>query len=307
MNRAIITGGTGYVGCHLIDALARRSVEMVALARKSAPEEAKQFARSRGAQVHEVDLESNEDLSARFAGARVWYHLIGSIQRSRSDSFDHRHRELTARLIAQAKRAGIGRIVFLSALGTSANATNDYHRSKWEAEREVMQSGMAGAIVRPGLICGRVVGPRVSKLVEKYIRMICDKGKATVLGEGRNLVQPLDARDVAQCLIVAGERENKNVAIYEIGGTERVEFQEFVRRLAKAMGKEIAIAHFSMWLAAIVARLLEIVQDQPFVTREQVIVAHEDNVCPLDSVEREFGFRPRRLDDSLKSYGEGGR
>jgi NADH dehydrogenase len=305
MNRVIVTGGTGYVGCHLIDALSRRSTEVAALARRAAPDEAKQFVRSLGAIVHEVDFESGEDLSPKFAGAKVWIHLIGSIQRSRSDSFEHRHRELTARLVAQAKRAGIGRVVFLTALGTSANAGNDYHRTKWEAEQEVIRAGMAGAFVRPGLICGRVVGPRVSKLVQKYIHMIREKGKATVLGEGRNLAQPMDVRDVARCLIEAAERENKEMAAHDIGGSERVEFQEFVRRLARAMGREVEIAHFPVWLAAIVARVLELVQDKPFLTREQVILSQVDTVCPLDSVERQFGFRPRPLAESLATYGEG--
>jgi NADH dehydrogenase len=305
MNRVIITGGTGYVGCHLIDALSRRSVEIVALARKSAPDEAKQFLRSLGARIHEVDFESGESLSAQFVGSKVWIHLIGSIQRLRSDSFEHRHRELSARLIAQAKRAGVGRVVFLTALGTVANANNDYHRTKWEAERQALEAQLAGALVRPGLICGRAVGPRDSKLVLRYINMIRAKGKATVLGQGRNLVQPIDVRDVVRCLIEAAEREN-NMAIHEIAGPERVEFQEFVRRLARAMGRPVQIVHFPLWLAAMAARLYELYQEKPILTREHVILAQQDAVCPLDSVERRFGFRPRPLAESLATYGESG-
>jgi NADH dehydrogenase len=276
----------------------------VALARRNAPAAAKEFIRSRGAEVHEVDFGGGEDLSARFMGCDVWFHLIGSIQRSRSDSFEHRHRELTAQLVAHAKRAKLGRVIFLSALGTSANATNAYHRTKWEAEREVVGWGVPGALVRPGLICGRVVGPRVSKLIQKYVGMIRNKGKAVVLGGGRALVQPLDVRDLVECMIRAAERENKDMAVCELGGPEQVAFQEFVRRLAKAMGREVKIAHFPVWLAALVARLLELVQDQPALTREQVALSQVDNVCALDSVERQFGFRPRSLEESLATYAE---
>jgi NADH dehydrogenase len=257
--------------------------------------------------VDEVDFEGNEDVSSRFAGCQVWFHLIGSIQRSRSDSFEHRHRELTARLAAQARKAGIPRVVFLTALRPAAGADNAYHQSKLEAEREMTQAGIPGAIVRPGLICGRVVGPRVSKLVQKYIRMITEKGKATVLGAGDSLVQPLDVRDMARCLIEAGKRENKDLAIYDIGGPEQVEFREFVRRLAAAMGREVEISHFPVKLAAVIARIVELFQDKPFITREQVILSQADTICARDSVERQFGFKPRSLAESLKTYGEGGR
>ena len=304
VKRAIVTGGTGFVGCHVIDALATRSVEAVALARKEAPAAAKEYIRSRGTVVHEVEFGGGEDFCALFTGADVWFHLIGSIQRARSDSFDRRHRELTARLVAQAKRAKVGRVIFLTALGTSAGATNAYHRSKWEAEREVVGWGVPGARVRPSLICGRAVGPRGSKLILKYVRMIRDGGKAVVIGNGRALIQPLDVRDLVECMIRAAERENKNMAIVELGGPEQVEFQDFVRRLAKAMGRAVKIAHFPVWLAAIVARVLELIQDRPAVTREQVVLSQMDNICPLDSVERQFGFRPRSLDESLAAYAE---
>jgi len=307
MKRVILTGGTGYVGCHLTDALARRSVDMVVLARKSAPQEAKEFVRSRGAVVREVDYASGGNLSAEFRGCDVWFHLIGSIQRSRHDSFDHRHRELTASLVAQARRCGVGKVVFLTALGTSVHASNAYHRTKGEAECEVVQSGLPYALIRPSLICGRVVGPRNSKLVMRYVRMIRERGRVVVLGNGRNLIQPIDIRDLAECMIRAAEQKVNDVAIYELGGSEHVEFQEFVHRLAKALGKTVAIRHFPLWLAGTVARLLEVFQETPVLTREQVALVRENNICALDSVERQFGFRPRSLDSSLATYGEDGR
>lgn len=304
MMKAIITGGTGYVGCHLVDALAWRGVETVVLARTTAPEEAKAFVRSRSAVIREIDFQASQNVSDAFVGGWVWFHLIGSVARLRHDSFDYRHRRVTEILMGAARRAGVNRVVFLTALGTSAQARNEYHRTKWEAEREMIRSGIAGAIVRPSLICGRTVGPRNSKLVELYIRMIRESRRAVVLGNGRNRIQPIDVRDLAECMIRAGESGGEGVSVHDIGGPDAVEFRQFVRLLARALGVQVRIRTVPLWAAGIVARLLEFVQDAPAISREQVALMREDNICAIDSVERQFGFKPRALRESLATYGE---
>lgn len=281
-------------------------MEVVALARPTAPNDAKEFLRSRGAAIREVDYTSPADLSDQFRGCDVWFHLIGSIQRLRHDSFEHRHREVTARLVAAARRAGGGRVVFLTALGTAPNANNVYHTTKWEAEREVEQSGIPGALVRPSLICGRAVGPRDSKLVMRYIRMIRETGRAVVLGKGRNRIQPIDVRDLVECMVKAAERANTNVASCELGGPEQIEFQGFVRRLANALGLPVEIHYLPLGRAWVAARWFELTRRVPPVTREQVALSRVDNVCALDSIERQFGFPPRSLDASLATYAESG-
>jgi len=300
--RVVVTGGTGYVGCHLIDALARRSVEVLAPARATTPPEAKEFLRSRGAEVREVDFDRPSDLAELFRGRPVWFHLVGSVARLRGDSFEHRHRVITARLVEQAKRAGVERVVFLSALGSGPDARNAYHRTKWEAEQEIVRSGIAGAIVRPSLICGRVVGPRDSKLVRRYIEMIRKRGRALVLGAGRNRIQPVDVRDLVECMVRAAERREDGVAAFDLGGPDQVTFDEFIGRLARALGREAKIVHIPMWIAAAAARILEPIQAAPAITRETVALMRSDNICARDSIERSFGFRPRDLDETLGTY-----
>jgi NADH dehydrogenase len=307
LGRVIVTGGTGYVGCHLVDALVRRSVPTTVIARTTTPTDAKEFVRSAGATVREVDYAAQPDLSADFAACSTWFHLIGSVARLRHDSFEHRHRVLTERLVDQATRAGVGRMVMLTALGTSAEANNAYHRTKAEAERVVVESGIAAAIVRPGLICGRAVGPRNSKLVQRYIDMIRGRGRVLILGDGRNRVQPIDVRDAAECMIRAAEKAATGVAAFDVSGPEPMAFREFVGRLAEALGQRARTRHVPLWLAGLGARALEVVQEAPALTREQVALARIDNTCPTDSVERAFGFRPRGVDESLRTYSDVGR
>ncbi|MCX8038008.1 MAG: NAD-dependent epimerase/dehydratase family protein [Candidatus Sumerlaeia bacterium] len=302
MKRAILTGATGYVGCHLVDALAQREVEMVVPARATTPADAREFVHSRGATTHVVDYARGEGVREAFRGCDVWFHLIGSIQRLRKDPFEWRHREVTARLVAVARQAGVGRVVFLTALGTGSRANNIYHRTKWEAEREVLQSGLAGALIRPSLIVGRSVGPRDSKLVMRYIRMMRERGRAVVLGDGSNRIQPIDVRDLVECMVRAAERENRNVAVYELGGPEPVAFREFVRRLGRAIGLDVPIRSLPLWLASLAARWYEWTREAPPVTREQVALCCVDNVCAPDSVEQQFGFAARPLDESLATY-----
>ncbi len=285
-----------------MDALAHRSVEMVVVARPTTLADAREFIHSRGAATHIVDYARGGEVREAFRGCDIWFHLIGSIQRLRKDPFEWRHREVTARLVAAARKERVERVVFLTALGTSSRANNIYHRTKWEAEREVLQSGLAGALVRPSLIVGRSVGPRDSKLVMRYIRMMRERGRAVVLGHGSNRIQPIDVRDLVECMIKAAERENRNVAVYELGGPEPLAFREFVRRLGQAIGQHVPIRSLPLWLAALAARWYEWTREAPPVTREQVALCRVDNVCAPDSVERQFGFAARPLDESLATY-----
>ncbi len=139
-----------------------------------------------GATVHVGELIGADGSSDQaFKGARVAVHLIGSIAPKRGVTHEVLHVEMTRAFVEKAKAGGVQSALMVTASGTRADAPSSYHSSKWLAERELLESGLASTILRPSLLIGRQVGRRNSKLVERLLKVISEK-KAVPLVKWRS-------------------------------------------------------------------------------------------------------------------------
>src|SRR6185369_16387947 len=118
-------------------------------------------------------LDKNDGaLVEALTGCAVVVHLIGSIAPRKGERLEDLHGNQTRNLAQAAQAAGISKLVQVTALGTSENARNGYHATKWQAEQYVRNSKCKFVILRPSLIIGRQVGNRDSKLVTRYFDLI---------------------------------------------------------------------------------------------------------------------------------------
>lgn len=254
--RALVTGATGFIGTHLIRALADRGVQVRALARTEA----------RGARLLRRDIEvvvgdfaDPEVIDGLATDIDVIFHLA-SVMTGPGDDFERVDIDGSRRLIEEAKRAGARRIVFTSTMGAyalgdlrdGARVTEEmidvpervghYSRAKLLIERMLMEAHDAGAleavIVRPGLVFGPGLSPYLTHLPhlgslrgDRYV----------VFGDGEVPLQLTYVENTVDALWLCATRADAAGQTFTIIDEELPTQREFVRRLAELTGRPLRV------------------------------------------------------------------
>jgi nucleoside-diphosphate-sugar epimerase len=240
--KAAVTGGTGFVGGHLVDGLLRRGAELSCLVR-SAPRGVPLEAR--GCRVVPGSLHDEQALDALVSGADVVFHVAGAVAALSEAEFLRVNRDGTSLLAAASARAGAGRFVYVSSLAVSGPARpghpldeggtpaplTPYGRSKLAGEEGVRRSGVPFTIVRPPV----VYGPRDRELL-RIFRLV-RRGIAPLLGDGRQELSLVHAGDLARALIAAAASPATAGRVYHAAGPERVTQRELSQLVGRALRK----------------------------------------------------------------------
>ena len=226
-HKILITGGTGYVGGRLIP-LVRDcdDVSLRLMARK--PE----YLRARVGEALEIvagDVSKPDTLSSALDGVETAFYLIHSMG-SGSD-FEDEDR-IAARNFAQAARvAGVKKIIYLGGLGDEQESLSKHLRSRHEVGDLLRESGAQVIEFRASIIIGSgsLSFELIRALVRKLPVMICPKWVTTI-------AQPIAIEDVLQYLLSAMDHEPGESRVYEIGGPDRVSYQDLMREYARQRG-----------------------------------------------------------------------
>ena len=145
--RLAVTGGTGFIGSHLIDVAVAAGHQLKALTRRDQP-------RRDGVEWIRGDLHDRGALEKLVSGADAVVHVAGVITATTAAAFDRGNVEGTLAMLAAATAGGIHRFVHLSSLAAREPNLSLYGASKARAEELVHSSGLDWAIVRPPAVYG---------------------------------------------------------------------------------------------------------------------------------------------------------
>jgi uncharacterized protein YbjT (DUF2867 family) len=290
----LVTGGTGFVGSHLIKRLREEGLTVRALVRD--PAKATKL-RELGAEVVPGDVSDKASLEKAVRGVERVVHLVGIIQEAPGVTFAGVHVEGTRNLLEAARKAGVGHFLYQSALGTRANAASKYHRTKWEAEELVRQSGIPSTVLRPSLIYGP--GDQFTIRLSEMIRL---SPVLPIIGSGGSKVQPIFISDVVACIVKAVAGDAYLNELYELGGPEQLTYEEVTRAIAAALGVSRPALHLPLFFMRSMARALETVLPKPPVTTDQLIMLQEDTVCSMKDIRDAFGIEPVPFREGLSTF-----
>lgn len=287
-----ITGGTGFIGSHLArSALAQgRHVRVVA----RDPEGAQELL-GLGAEFATGDVQDADSLARAFEGAEAVIHLVGIIQEKGRNTFQAVHHRGAANAALAARRAGARKLVHMSALGTRADARSEYHRTKWLGEEAVRASGLDWTIHRPSIVYGRGDG-----FVSQFVSIIRKSPVLPVPGDGRNRMQPVGVGDVAACFLQSVDRDRTTGRTYELGGPRAYSLEEILDQILTALGKRRLKLHVPLPALRLNAAFLERLLPNPPVTRDQLLMLEEDNVCDTTAMRRDFDVEMPDLPEGLR-------
>jgi nucleoside-diphosphate-sugar epimerase len=255
--KTLVTGGTGFVGSHLVETLRREGHEVTALVRS--PHKATRFP-ALGVRSVAGDLHHRAALEEAAAGREVVYHVAGLVAARNEAEFLRANRDGTRNVVEAASRQGRPRFILVSSLAAGGPSepgrprsldepprpVTAYGRSKLAAEEAVRQGPLPWTIVRPPT----VYGPRDTALLTAF--KLAQRGIGPVFGGGQQELSAVFGADLAEALVAAAASDSTVSRIYCPCHPERLSSREMVEALARAVGRGVRMIS----LPASVARLL---------------------------------------------------
>ena len=259
--RALVTGGAGFIGSNLVDALVDRGDEVAVLDDlSSGKEENLEQALGRGVELHRGDIRDAEDVQRAFEAARpeVVFHLAAQIDVRVSmarPGFDARTNvEGTVNVLEAARQAGARRLVFSSTGGAMYGDTEEiptpetvfplpmsgYGQSKFCAEQYLALFSRVYGLRSVALRFGNVYGPRQDPHGEAgVVAIFCGKfaqgGRPKVFGDGRQTRDYIFVGDLVEAIVAAGDTDVEGSI--NIGTEEETTVLDLIDAIAEAGGR----------------------------------------------------------------------
>jgi dihydroflavonol-4-reductase len=309
-----ITGANGHVGVNLSKALLELGHEVRALVHQN----------TRGLEKLDVkifkgDLLDKESLKPFLKGAEIVFHLAAKISITGDSRGSVRavNTEGTRFMIEVAKESGVKRFIHFSSIHAFRQEPHDqvldetrplvgeealaYDRSKADGERIVMNAakeGLDAFVLSPTAIIGPM-DYEPSLTGKAFLQLYFHQIPALVPG-GYNWVDVRDIVDGAIRSITKGKKGEK----YLLAG-HWLSLPEVARLIEKHTGRKIVSTVMPFWLAWIglpfITIYSRISRRTPLYTREslEIIIRSSKNISS-EKAERELGFTPRSLDETVK-------
>lgn len=291
--KVLVTGGTGFVGPHVVSALVHAGHYVRVLEREPGAWKRAGLPCQEAVQGGMTDAAS---LRRAVEGQDVVVHLVAIITGKRQD-FERVMEQGTRDLVAAAKDAGVQRFVLMSALGTSEETKDlvPYYHAKWNMEETVKASGLEHVIFRPSFVFGRDGGTL------HVFRRIAKLAPVTpIIGPGTQRLQPIWVDDVAAYFAAAIDRPEAANRTFELGGPDTVTWNELWSQLKQALGNRRPSVHLPFGLMRAQAAVLEKLPKPP-VTRDLLkMLAAGDNVVTSSDAVDTFGLPLVPLDEQLR-------
>jgi uncharacterized protein YbjT (DUF2867 family) len=244
MTRVAITGGTGFVGCHLAARLP--SADVVLASRRTG-----------------VAIDDVEALATAFTGCDVVAHLAGINRELRDQTYDRVHVRGTTAVIEAARRAGVRKIVLLSFLRARPGSGSAYLESKWSAEQLVRESGLDYTILKSGIIYG--TGDHFLTQLSHAVQTLPFFG---TVGFAEKTIRPIPVAELIDIVVGAidGEMSTSTVAVT---GSEELLLSTAVRRVARVVGRSVSTVPTPVWAITALAQLAEWTMVVPLISTSQ--------------------------------------
>jgi len=274
-NRALVTiyGGSGFLGRHVVRAIARTGARMRVAVRR--PELAGHL-QPLGGVGQIVAVQANvrfpDSLLAAAEDADAVVNLVGILFASGKQTFKTVQDEGARHVAEAAKAAGARALVHVSAIGADANSPSVYARTKAAGEAAVKETYPDAVIFRPSV----VFGPE-DEFFNRFAALARISPVLPLIGGGHTRFQPVFVGDVAQAVAAALEGRASQSAPYELGGPQVMTMREVMERVLAYSMRARPLVPVPFWFAKLQGAFLQWLPKPPL-TVDQVRLLQTDNV-----------------------------
>ncbi len=268
-----VYGGSGFVGRHVVRALARRGYRIRVAVRR--PDLAFHL-QPLGwvGQIHAVqaNLRNAASVEAAARDAHVLVNLVGVLKESGRQRFDTVHAFGAEQVALAASNHGTG-LVHVSAIGADEQSASHYSRSKAAGERLALAAQPQAVVMRPSI----VFGPE-DDFFNRFAALARMSPALPLIGGGRTRLQPVFVGDVAEAVSQAVEGNARAGTIYELGGPEIRTFKQLMQYVLATIERKRLLLPLPFFVAKLDALLLQFMPPPFTLTGDQVELLRIDNI-----------------------------
>ena len=297
-----IIGGSGFVGRHIVRALARRGYRIrVACRRPDLAGHLQPLGNTGQIMPVQANVRYPASLAAACEGAYAVINLTGVLHSSGAQSFDAVH-SFGAEASARAAKEARARVfIQMSAIGADAGSSAAYARSKAEGEARERANFPGAIVLRPSI----VFGPEDS-FFNRFAELARFSPFLPLIGGGQTLFQPVFAGDVGEAvarLVDAGVADGKT---YELGGPEALSFKALMQFTLDTIGRKRLLLPLPWGLAKLQAAVMGLMPN-PMLTTDQVEMLRHDNVVSEEARREQrtlqgLGVVPQGIEGIVPGY-----
>jgi len=287
LDNVLVLGGSGFVGRHLVAALAANGIRVTVPSRHR--ERAKHLLPLPTVEVIETDIMAPGALEALARGRQAVINLVGILH----GDFERVHAELPRRVVAACRACGVGRLLHMSALGASPGAPSEYLRTKAIGEQAALAAtDLAVTAFRPSVI----FGPE-----DAFLNTFAALARAfpvLPIACPQARFQPVYVADVTLVMSRALDELSTHGKVYELCGPRQYTLRELVELVCEMTGQHRAVVglsdRLSYWQAFVMEKL-----PGKLITRDNLRSMQVPNVC---TGVFPFGIRPQALEAAAPAY-----
>ncbi|MDE3819173.1 complex I NDUFA9 subunit family protein [Sinorhizobium meliloti] len=298
-----IFGGSGFVGRHVVRALAKRGYRIrVAVRRPDLAGHLQPLGNVGQISFVQANLRYRRSVDRAVDGADHVINCVGVLFESGRNTFEA-VQDFGARAVAEAARATGATLTHISAIGADANSESSYARTKGRAEAAILETLTAAVILRPSIIFGPEDG-----FFNKFAEMARFSPVLPLIGGGNTRFQPVYVTDVAEAVARSVDGTLTGGTIYELGGPQVLSFRECLDIMLKTIDRKRSFVSLPFGIASLMGSVASLV---PFITppltADQVVLLKSDNVVSAKA-EAEgrtlagIGIEPTMLESILPTY-----
>ncbi|MCB1413060.1 MAG: complex I NDUFA9 subunit family protein [Xanthobacteraceae bacterium] len=268
-----VFGGSGFIGRHVVRALAKRDYRVRVAVRR--PELANHLQPlGRVGQIHAVqaNIRYPDSVAAAIRGADIVINLVGIMAESGAQRFDA-VQGAGAGTVAKAAAAAGARMIHVSAIGADAESPSRYAQAKAAGEAAVREAAPDAVIFRPSV----VFGPE-DEFTNRFAAMAQMMPVLPLVGDGVTRMQPVYVEDVAHAVADAADGKAKAGGVYELGGPDVMSLRQIVSGILEIIDRKRWLVPLPFALARLKAVVLQFAPSPLTLTRDQVTLLQSDNV-----------------------------
>jgi uncharacterized protein YbjT (DUF2867 family) len=297
-----VFGGSGFLGRHVVRALAKRDYRIrVAVRRPELTGYLQPLGRV--GQIHAVqaNLRYPASVEAAMRDSHAAINLVGILAEGGAQTFDA-VQGAGAGAVAKAAAAAGARMVHVSAIGADENSASRYARAKAAGEKAVLAAVPSAGILRPSV----VFGPE-DQFTNRFAALARMSPVMPLVGGGLTKLQPVYVGDVATAVADAVAGKTKEGAVYELGGPEVLTMREIMEIILDVTERNRMLVSLPFGLAKFQAQFLQFAPGDLKLTPDQVTLLRSDNVVS-DSAKAEgrtlegLGITPDSMEAIVPQY-----
>jgi len=272
--RVLVLGGSGFVGRHVCEQLARLGWHITVPTRRAV--NAASVQSLPGLTVIEASVHSEADLARLMPGHDAVVNLVAVLHGS-EERFENVHVDLPGKIASAMKKAGVQRLVHVSALGADPQGPSMYQRSKARGETVLHNAGLDLTILRPSVIFGAE---------DKFLNLFADLQSVApfmpLAGSGTRF-QPVWVADVARAVAVCLQKPDTIGQTFELCGPDVLTLGELVKRAGQwagvNQGRGRPVIGLPMWVGWLQAAAMELAPGEPLMSQDNLASMQVDNVA----------------------------